>query len=38
VRSRAGLAAARAGAAEQAERLLAAAAATLDPSLGAGKS
>jgi phosphomannomutase len=38
VRSRAGLAAARASATEQAERLLAATAATLDPSLGAEKS
>jgi phosphomannomutase len=38
VQSRAGLPAARASAAEQAERLMAAAAATLDPSLGADKS
>ena len=38
VRSRAWLPAARASAAEQAERLMAAAAATLDPSLGADKS
>jgi len=38
VQSRAGLPAARGSAAEQAERLLAAAAATLDPSLGADKS
>jgi phosphomannomutase len=38
VPSRAGLSAARASAAEQAERLLAAAAATLDPSLGEGQS